>query len=81
MAFQRASETDRLPLGIFSIEEGRPTFEENVGIFQDNATPLFKRTLDTGRLRDLIETYRGKITENHKGGRLPCLKSEKSGKS
>lgn len=61
MAFQRALESDRLPLGIFFIEEGRPTFEENTGIFQEDTTPLFKRKLDTGKLRTLIETYRGKV--------------------
>ena len=60
MAFQRASESDRLPLGIFFAEEGRPTFDESVGIFQDDATPLFRRTVDTDRLRTLIEEYRTK---------------------
>ena len=41
-------------------EEGRPTFNESVGIFQDDATPLFRRTVDTDRLRTLIEEYRTK---------------------
>jgi len=59
MAYRRASESDRLPLGIFFAEEDRPTFHESVGIFQDDTTPLFKRTLDRDRLRALIETYRG----------------------
>ena len=58
MALERASEDDRMPLGIFFAEEKRPTFEENTGIFQEDITPLFRRELDTGRLRELIETYR-----------------------
>ena len=59
MACRRASESERLPLGIFFAEENRPTFHESVGVFQDDATPLFKRTLDRDRLRALIETYGG----------------------
>lgn len=58
-AFRRASESDRLPLGIFYAEEGRPTFEESSGLYQDDHTPFFRRTLDRNNLRDLIETYRG----------------------
>ncbi len=59
MALERASENDQLPMGIFYAEKGRPTFEESTGIFQREATPLFRRSLDTGRFRDLIATYRG----------------------
>ncbi len=57
-AFRRASESDRLPLGIFYAEEGRPTFEESSGLYQDDPSPLFMRPLDRDRLRGLIEGYR-----------------------
>ena len=62
-AFGRASESDRLPLGIFFADEDRPTFEESAGVYQKDGAPLFKRTVDTGRLQALIETYRGKTAE------------------
>jgi len=58
-AYQRASENERLPLGVFYVEEGRPTFEDNMGIYQEDETPLFKRSVDTARLRSLVEGYRG----------------------
>ena len=58
-AYRRASESDRLPLGIFFAEKGRPTFHESARVFENDATPLFKRTLDRARLRALIEVYRG----------------------
>jgi len=57
-AWQRASEEDKLPLGIFYRQGRRPTFEDNTGIFVDNPEPLFKRAVDIGRLRTLIEEYR-----------------------
>jgi len=58
-AYKRASENDRLPLGIFYVEEGRPTFEENTGVYQDNAEPLFRRRVDTACLANLMEEFRG----------------------
>ena len=56
-AFQRALEINKLPLGIFYEDAGRPTFEDNTGIYQDDTRPLFKRTVDNGLLRDLIAKY------------------------
>lgn len=57
-AFRRAAEVDRMPLGIFFEHEGRPTFEESCGIFQDDETPLFRRRVDREKLRTLIDSYR-----------------------
>ncbi len=57
-AFRRATEVDRLPLGIFFEHEGRPTFEENCRLFQDDARPLFRRSVDREKLRALIDSYR-----------------------
>jgi len=58
-AYQKASECDRLSLGVFYVEEGRPTFEDNMGVYQEDANPLFRRSVDTKRLRSLINGYRG----------------------
>lgn len=57
-AFQRALETERLPLGIFFEETGRPTFEENTGVHQNGGLPLFKHKIDKERLQGLIDQYR-----------------------
>ena len=58
-AFKRALETDKLPLGIFYINPNkRNTFEENVGIYQQDSRPLFEREPDMNRLRMLIGKFR-----------------------
>ncbi len=53
-AFRRATETEKLPLGIFYINPHRPTFEENVGIYRDDKRPLYQRTFNIVRLSHLI---------------------------
>lgn len=57
-AFRRALEADRLPLGIFFEEEGRPTFGESGGPVQEDATPLFMHGVDREKLCALIDQYR-----------------------
>ncbi|MGQ9665258.1 MAG: thiamine pyrophosphate-dependent enzyme [bacterium] len=42
-AFKRATETDRLPLGIFYINENKKTFEENLIVYKIDKTPLWSR--------------------------------------
>ena len=54
-AFKRALEADKLPLGIFYVDDTRPTFEENLGIYQDNSQPLFQRNIALDRLKNLIQ--------------------------
>jgi pyruvate/2-oxoacid:ferredoxin oxidoreductase beta subunit len=54
-AFRLALETAPIPLGILFRETGRPTFEENLGIYQTDPRPLFERRLDIDRLRALLE--------------------------
>ncbi|HNW33340.1 MAG TPA: thiamine pyrophosphate-dependent enzyme [Candidatus Ozemobacteraceae bacterium] len=58
-AFKRALETQKLPLGIFYQEEGRPTFEDNLGIYQNSPDPLFKRSIDVSRLNATISSTFG----------------------
>jgi len=53
-AFEKAIETDRLPLGVFYVNPGRPTFEESLNIYRDDATPLMKREPSLNLLDDLI---------------------------
>ncbi|MFZ2956663.1 MAG: thiamine pyrophosphate-dependent enzyme [Candidatus Ozemobacteraceae bacterium] len=54
VAFKRSLETDKLPLGIFFQEEGRSTFEDNLGIYQNSPVPLFQRRVDFSQLGLLI---------------------------
>jgi 2-oxoglutarate ferredoxin oxidoreductase subunit beta len=57
-AFNRATETEKLPLGIFYINSEKTTFEENIGIYQKKETPLYKRGPDMEKLNNLIETFK-----------------------
>jgi 2-oxoglutarate ferredoxin oxidoreductase subunit beta len=57
-AFKRTLETDKLPLGIFYINPNKSTFENNVGIYQQDNRPLFEREPDVNRLRMLIGKFR-----------------------
>jgi len=57
-AFKRATEADKLPLGVFYINPDKRTFEENLGIYQDSKQPLYERERDVEKLRTLIETYK-----------------------
>lgn len=54
-AFRQSQKTDKLPLGIFYQEEGRPTFEDNLRVYEKNEAPLFKRKLDSSKFSELIE--------------------------
>ena len=45
-AFRRATEKDKLPLGVFYKNEGKQTFEENLGVYATNDTPVHQRPLD-----------------------------------
>jgi len=57
LAFNKATETDKLPLGVFYINSDKTPFEENIGIYEQNNTPLFERDTDYNRLRSLIDNF------------------------
>jgi 2-oxoglutarate ferredoxin oxidoreductase subunit beta len=54
LAFQKAVETEKLPLGIFYINS-RTTFEENIGIYKDDKKPLYQREPNIEKLYKLVE--------------------------
>lgn len=56
-SFKRATESDKLPLGIFYINPDKKTFEENTGIYKQNDTLLFDRETDYKKLESLISKY------------------------
>jgi 2-oxoglutarate/2-oxoacid ferredoxin oxidoreductase subunit beta len=56
-AFKRATESDKLPLGIFYINPDKTPFEENTGIYKENNVPLFERQVDYEKLESLISKF------------------------
>jgi 2-oxoglutarate ferredoxin oxidoreductase subunit beta len=57
-AFNKALETEKLPLGIFYVNLQRVSFEENISTYRRDKRPLYKRELDIKKLRTLIEKFK-----------------------
>jgi len=57
-ALRRASEVERLPLGIFYLNP-KPTFEERLSVYQESKAPLYKRSPDLKKLSEWIDSKRG----------------------
>lgn len=58
-AFKRALETDKLPLGIFYVNDKRPTFEENLSVYKKDKQPVYARGSDrTEKLERLMDSMR-----------------------
>jgi 2-oxoglutarate ferredoxin oxidoreductase subunit beta len=57
-AFRRASEVEKLPLGIFYLNP-RPAFEEKLSVYQERKDPLYKRSPDLNKLTQWIDSKRG----------------------
>ncbi len=56
-AFQKAIEKEKFPLGIFYKNSDKATFEENMGIYAQDKTPLSLRDMERmTKLSDLLET-------------------------
>ena len=53
-AFRRATETEKLPLGIFYINPHKATFEENVVVYREDKRPLYQRTVNMALFEKLI---------------------------
>lgn len=56
-AFSKATEIDKLPLGIFYKSPDKSTFEDNVGIYEEDDSPLFRQNLDYQKLETLIKKF------------------------
>lgn len=57
VAFAKAIEEDRLPLGVFYVNP-KSSFEENTEIYRDDPRPLYEREVDKGKLAALIESFK-----------------------
>jgi len=55
-AFQKATESERLPLGVFYLSPDKPSFEDNTGVYRDDSRPLYERRVDVEKLRGLMES-------------------------
>ncbi len=53
-AFKRASETEKLPLGIFYINRDKSSFEESLNVYQESNESLFSRHAELSRLQEFI---------------------------
>ena len=57
-AFQKATETEKLPLGVFYVNPEKITFEENVNAYRESEKPLYDCEPYVNRLKALIETFK-----------------------
>lgn len=57
-AFKRSMETDKFPLGIFYVDSDKKTFEENLEVYTDDKTPIYKRKTNLNDLKALIDSKR-----------------------
>jgi 2-oxoglutarate ferredoxin oxidoreductase subunit beta len=57
-AFRKATQTDKLPLGIIYVNP-KPTFEEKLSVYAETKEPLFKRERDLSKIVQILETRRG----------------------
>ncbi len=56
LAFKRAIETEKYPLGIFYINEKKKTFEESLQVYKTDKSPMYTRKQDLEKLKNLMET-------------------------
>ncbi len=55
-AFNRAIETDKLPLGVFYINPNKTTFTDTTKVYEEDNSPLHQRQPDMNKLKKLIES-------------------------
>ena len=53
-SFKKSIQTDKLPLGIFYINENKKTFEQNINSNKDKKLPLFKNYVNINNLSKII---------------------------
>ncbi|MFC1739747.1 thiamine pyrophosphate-dependent enzyme [Planctomycetota bacterium] len=58
LAFQKATEDEKLPLGIFYINPDKTTFKQNIGLYQEDQRPLYQRKPNFQKLAGLIKEFK-----------------------
>lgn len=56
-AFAKACETEKLPLGVFYINEQKTPFEENLLAYESDKKALYERNPDLDKLQELIDSF------------------------
>ncbi|MGD9109395.1 MAG: thiamine pyrophosphate-dependent enzyme [Phycisphaerales bacterium] len=56
-AFAKACETEKLPLGVFYINEQKESFEDSLVAYESDDRPLYKRQPDLEKLQKLISSF------------------------
>ena len=57
-AMKLALQKDKFPLGILFMNKSRLTFEENIGIYESDNSPLYNRNLDLSKFEQLVNKFR-----------------------
>jgi len=56
-AFQKATETEKLPLGVFYLSPDKPSFEDNIGVYREDSRALYERQVDVEKLSGLMKSF------------------------
>jgi 2-oxoglutarate ferredoxin oxidoreductase subunit beta len=56
--FEKALQEDKLPLGVFYVNESKVPFEENIGIYKKSRKPLYEREPNMQALGGLIDSFK-----------------------
>lgn len=57
LAFNKALENEKLGLGIFYVNTQKTTFEQNIGIYEQDQKPLYERRTSFEKLSELIDKF------------------------
>ena len=57
-AFEKAIETEKLPLGVFYVNEKKPVFEEQLTVYRSDKRPLYERGSDLAKLNEFINNFK-----------------------
>jgi 2-oxoglutarate ferredoxin oxidoreductase subunit beta len=58
LAFNKALENEKLGLGIFYVNPKKATFEQNIGIYEQDQRPLYERRTSFEKLSELIDKFK-----------------------
>ena len=58
-AFKKATEIDKLALGVFYINKTGKPFEKKLGAYKKNKNPMYEREVDFEKLENLIKSKKG----------------------
>ncbi len=58
-AMARALEADPYPVGVIYRNPDRTMFEDNIATYRGDQQPLYQRRLDTDKLQELVDIFRG----------------------